>query len=147
MGVDIWGSSEEWAASAPFADHHPGNISGFSSTVLSTGNTAVFTPMPMAITRIAMIVKPGVLPSPRRANRYKVSYPVVYLATVKKSHILAVKLGREEEEVITFGAYRNRSFIRIPCADGLIVIPEAWWGTSNLFKEMMEWGHGVLTTF
>ncbi len=37
-------------------------------------------------------------------GRYQVEYPVVYRATVKKNRILAVKLERGEEEVITFGA-------------------------------------------
>jgi hypothetical protein len=36
-------------------------VSGFSKTVLMTEKTAVFTPMPTAITMIAMMVKPGVL--------------------------------------------------------------------------------------
>jgi hypothetical protein len=51
-------TSESWS----------GNISGFSSTVLITENTAVFTPIPTAITTIAMMVNPGVFASERPAN-------------------------------------------------------------------------------
>jgi hypothetical protein len=35
-------------------------------------------------------------------NRYKVHDPLLVTATVSKHDIVAVKLGREEEEVITF---------------------------------------------
>ena len=43
-------------------------MSGLSSTVLMTEKTAVLTPMPTAMTMIAMAVKPGVLASERRTN-------------------------------------------------------------------------------
>jgi hypothetical protein len=40
-------------------------------------------------------------------GRYKVPNPVVVEARVKKSRTLALKLGRGEAEVITFGARRT----------------------------------------
>jgi hypothetical protein len=80
-------------------------------------------------------------------GRYRVEYPVVYRATVKKSRILAVKLERGEEEVITFGVYKDLTFVRVPRGHGVIVEPQDWWGTGQFAKDMMEWGHGRLTSF
>jgi hypothetical protein len=80
-------------------------------------------------------------------KRYMVSYPVVYRANVKKSRVLAVKLSRDEEELITFGPYKGLQYIRIPRSPGLTVDPEEWWGKGNLFKEMMDWGRRSQTTF
>jgi hypothetical protein len=40
-------------------------------------------------------------------NRYNVPSPVVVRATVKRDNILAVKLDREESEIITFSARRQ----------------------------------------
>jgi hypothetical protein len=39
-------------------------------------------------------------------NRYRAPSPVVVTARVKKDRILAIKLGREESEIITFSARR-----------------------------------------
>jgi hypothetical protein len=37
---------------------------------------------------------------------YRVSDPVLVTATVRKEHVLAVFLGREEQEIVTFKARR-----------------------------------------
>jgi hypothetical protein len=39
--------------------------------------------------------------------RCRVPYPVVYRASVKKTRVLAVKVSRDEEELITFGPYED----------------------------------------
>jgi hypothetical protein len=39
-------------------------------------------------------------------HRYRVKHPVLITATVKKSKIIALKLDRKEQEVITFSAKR-----------------------------------------
>lgn len=39
-------------------------------------------------------------------NRYRQSEPLLVTAKVKKSHVLAIKLDREESEIITFSARR-----------------------------------------
>jgi hypothetical protein len=45
-------------------------------------------------------------------SRYKIPSPVVVTATVKKNRILAVKLCRDEAEIITFSAKRFRERLR-----------------------------------
>src|SRR6185437_5103687 len=51
------------------SDCGSGYLSGFSNTVLMTEKTAVFAPIPTAITRIAMIAKVGDLARERNAKR------------------------------------------------------------------------------
>ena len=41
-------------------------------------------------------------------NRYRVSDPILITATVKKQNILCVKLDREESEIVTFSAKRQK---------------------------------------
>src|SRR5215467_10151362 len=51
------------------SDCGSGYVSGLSRTVLMTEKTAVFAPIPTAITTIATAVKPGVFRSDRNAKR------------------------------------------------------------------------------
>jgi hypothetical protein len=81
-------------------------------------------------------------------NRYIAMYPVVYRAKVKKNRILAVKLGRDEEEVITFGGYKDHEYMRVPRHPQLSVesVLEGW-ETGTYYERIVEWGHGFHTTF
>lgn len=47
-------------------------------------------------------------------NRYRVPDPILVTATVDKCHILAVKLGRNESEVITFNAKSGKGISLSP---------------------------------
>ena len=41
-------------------------------------------------------------------NRYRAAQPLLLTGTVEKENVLAVKLGRDEAEIVTFSARRQR---------------------------------------